>query len=251
LKSVIMQELKKLHGKLEKSHIEMRRRRTKTVSDKAFKDTVKEILTEWKTSVKPLLAQSRLLGKRQIEKVDVLLNRLYRTSSARIADTREVRSELSELHELLFRYELQISSRAKRSTAIYKSTREDLLMRLALSLKQFEVANDYFEEAKSCFEFGFMRAATIMAISALESCLKTDYLRIRGKQYDGKLSNLINRYFSGDLKRLPKQYEDFTKTYVKIRNSLTHPEEFDYSENIVFNVLSTVAELMKAVEKQY
>lgn len=131
------------------------------------------------------------------------------------------------------------------------SGREDLLKRLTLNLRHFEVASDYFEEAKSCFRHGFMRAATIVAISALESSLKTDYLRIKHEEYDGKLSKLLNRYFSGDLKRLPKQYEDFTNTYIKIRNSLTHPEDFDYSEHIVFNVLSTVAELMKTIEKQY
>ena len=131
------------------------------------------------------------------------------------------------------------------------SQRKDLIKRLSLKLKHFDIALNYFEEAKSCFRYGFFRASTIMAISALESCLKTDFRSFKGEEYEGKLFNLLNRYFSGDLKRLPKQYEDFSKTYVKIRNSFTHPEEFDYSETIVFNVLSIVRELMGAIEKLY
>ena len=131
------------------------------------------------------------------------------------------------------------------------SQREDLIKRLSLKLKHFDITQNYFQEAKSCFRYGFFRASTIMAISALESCLKTDFRKVKGKEYDGKLFNLLNRYFSGDLERLPKQYEDFSKTYVKIRNSFTHPEVFDYSETIVFNVLSVVMELMRAIEKLY
>lgn len=129
------------------------------------------------------------------------------------------------------------------------SEREDLIKRLHLDLKHFGIAQNYFDEAKSCFRYGFFRASTIMAISALESCLKTDFRRIKGREYEGKLFDLMNRYFTGDLKRLPKQYEDFSKTYVKIRNSFTHPEDFDYSETIVFNTLSTIMELMKAIDK--
>jgi len=154
---------------------------------------------------------------------------------------------LSEINELLFKYSLLISSK----TAHVPETREDLLKRLTIELKHFEVASDYFDEAKSCFRFGLLRASTIMAISALESCLKTDFLRVKGEEFEGRLFDLLNIYFSGNLKRLPVQYEDFSKTYVKIRNSFTHPEEFDYSENLVFAVLSTVAELMKAIEKHY
>ncbi|MDH5782926.1 MAG: hypothetical protein OEZ35_04590 [Candidatus Bathyarchaeota archaeon] len=131
------------------------------------------------------------------------------------------------------------------------SEREDLIKRLPLKLKHFAIAQDYFEEAKSCFRYGFFRASTIVAISALESCLKTDFRRMKEEEYEGKLINLLNRYFSGDLKRLPKQYEDFSKTYIKIRNSFTHPEEFDYSETIVFTVLSTVMELMRHIENLY
>jgi hypothetical protein len=131
------------------------------------------------------------------------------------------------------------------------SQREDLIRRLSLRLKHFEIAQSYFDEAKSCFKYGFFRASTIMAISALESCLRTDYRRIREEEYEGKLFTLLNRYFSGDVKRLPKQYEDFSRTYVKIRNAFTHPELFDYSETIVFNLLSTTMELMKAIESRY
>ena len=131
------------------------------------------------------------------------------------------------------------------------SQREDLIKRLKIKVKHFDTAQNYFEEAKSCFRYGFFRASTIMAISALESCLKTDFRKIKREEYEGKLFNLLNRYFSGDLRRLPKQYEDFSKTYIKIRNSFTHPEEFGYSETIVFNVLSVVMELMRAIENLY
>ena len=53
------------------------------------------------------------------------------------------------------------------------------------------------------------------------------------------------------MQRLPKQYEDFSRTYVKIRNAFTYPELFNYSETIVFNILSTTMELMKAIESRY
>lgn len=242
-----MEEFRKLHDKVEQFQKEMRRRRTKTVSDEVFKSKVKEIFTEWKTQVKPRIERSKLLGKVQIRNMDHRVTAFYKESTMRIADTKRVLLLLSEINELLFKYLLLISTK----TSLVSESREDLLKRLAINLEHFKVASDYFEEAKSCFNYGLLRAATIMAISALESCLKTDFLRIKGEEFDGKLFDLLNIYFSGNMKRLPKQYEDFSKTYVKIRNSFTHPEEFDYSENLVFAVLTTVAELMKAIEKHY
>ncbi len=132
------------------------------------------------------------------------------------------------------------------------SAREDLLKGITVVPKLFEVAADYFDEARSCFKYGFFRASTIMAVSALESCLKSDYRRVKGVEYDGKLFTLLNRYFSGDVThKLPMQYQDFSNTCLKIRNSFTHPKEFDYSESIVFNVLTVVAELVNTIEKFY
>jgi len=242
-----MEEFRKFHEKVEQFQKEMRRRRTKTVSDETFKSKVREIFTDWKAQVKPRIERSKLLGRVQVRNLDRRVTAFYNESMIRIADTRRVLLLLSEINELLFKYLLLISSK----TLHVPESREDLLKRLTINLEHFEVASDYFEEAKSCFRYGLLRASTIMAISALESCLKTDFLRIKGEEFDGKLFDLLNIYFSGDMKRLPKQYEDFSKTYVKIRNSFTHPEEFDYSENLVFAVLSTGAELMKAIEKHY
>jgi len=242
-----MEEVKKFHEKVEQFQKEMKRRRTKTVSDEAFKNTVREIFTEWKTQIKPQIERFKLLGKVQVRNLDHRIAAFYKEAMIRVADTRRVLLLLSEINELLFKYLLLISSKTSR----VPESKEDLLKRLTINLEHFEVASGYFEEAKSCFRYGMLRASTIMAISALESCLKTDFLSVKGEEFDGKLFDLLNIYFSGDMKRLPKQYEDFSKTYVKVRNSFTHPEEFDYSENLVFAVLSTVAELMKAIEKHY
>jgi CMP-N-acetylneuraminic acid synthetase len=74
-----------------------------------------------------------------------------------------------------------------------------------------------------------------------------DYYKLYNEDFDGNFYNLLNRYFSEE-KRLPKQYDELSKTYLKIRNSLTHPEEFVFSEIIVFNILSTVSELINHIE---
>jgi len=127
--------------------------------------------------------------------------------------------------------------------------REELVKKLILKTRNFKTADAYFEEASSCFTYGLFRSSVIVAISALESCLKTDYRMLKKEEYKGHLYNLINRYFSGDIQRLPKQYEDFSKTYLKIRNSITHPEAFEFSETIVYNVLGIVAELINCIDK--
>ena len=67
---------------------------------------------------------------------------------------------------------------------------------------------------KTAKKFGIIKCSLGYNLGFLESCLKTDYRRNNGQDYDGRLYNLLNRYFSGDIKRLPKQYEDFSKTYV-------------------------------------
>jgi hypothetical protein len=242
-----MEEIRKFHEKTEQFQKEMKKRRTKTISEEAFKNKVRELFTEWKTCVRPLIKPFRLICKQQLAKLDRNFASLYKEASYRVSDTRKVQQLLSETSELLFKCLLLLP---QKSFAV-SDAREDLVERLGIKLEHFEVASEYFEEARSCFKYGLLRASTIMAISALESCLKTDFLKIKVKEFDGKLFDLLNIYFSGSMKRLPKQYEDFSKTYVKIRNSFTHPEEFDYSENLVFAVLSTVAELMKAIEKYY
>lgn len=246
----MMREVKKFYKDLEKFTKDMKKRLTRTVSDVAFKNSVKNVFTEWKTKVKPQIEQSKLFDKSQIEDIDLNLTALYNESRKRVSETDQVISCLTKASELLFRYVI-LPSKTTKTLQMYRPQREDLLKRLSFKIKHFAVASDYFEEAKSCFSNGFFRASTIMAISALESCLKTDFHKTKGREYKGKFFNLLNRYFSGDLKRLPKQYEDFSKTYVKIRNSFTHPEEFDYSETIVFNVLSVVMELIRAIESLY
>ena len=245
-----MREVKKFYNDLEKFTKDMKKRVTHTVSDEPFKNIVKNIFTEWKTKVKPQIEQSKLFDKSQIEDIDLNLTALYNESRKRVSETDQVISCLTKASELLFRYVL-IPSKTTKTLQVHTPQKEDLLKRLSFKIKHFAVASDYFEEAKSCFSNGFFRASTIMAISALESCLKTDFHKTKGREYKGKFFNLLNRYFSGDLKRLPKQYEDFSKTYVKIRNSFTHPEEFDYSETIVFNALSIVMELIRAIESLY
>ena len=68
------------------------------------------------------------------------------------------------------------------------SQRGELMSKLVGNFKKFETAEEYFNEAKSCFEYGYFRSAVIIAVSALESCLKTDYRRnkeIRAKRQRG------------------------------------------------------------------
>lgn len=245
----MMREVNRFYNNLQKFTKEMKRKLTNTVSDETFRNTVKNTFTEWKTNVKPMIEQSKVFEKSKVEEIDLNLTKLYEESRKRVADTNQVTSLLTETSEILFTHILIPAKTVK--TRRIASEREDLLKRLSKRFKHFAVASDYFEEAKSCFRYGLFRASTIMAISALESCLKTDFHKVKGKEYRGKLFNLLNRYFTGDLKRLPKQYDDFSKTYVKIRNSFTHPEKFDYSETIVFNVLSTVMELIKTIDSLY
>lgn len=245
----MMRETNKFYSNLEKFTKEMKRRMTNTVSDEAFKNTVRDIFTEWKTNIKPQIEQFKLIDKSKVEDIDFNFTTLYNESKKRVAVTDQVVSLLTEACELIFRHVLIPSKTRKIKHTM--SQRADLVRRLNAKIKYFTVASDYFEEAKSCFRYGFFRASTIMAISALESCLRTDFHKVKGKVYRGPLFNLVGRYFTGDLKRLPTQYEDFSKTYVKIRNSFTHPEKFDYSETIVFNVLSTVMELIKTIDNLY
>lgn len=128
------------------------------------------------------------------------------------------------------------------------SERKTQVDKLIVPFKEFKLSEEYFIEAKSCYEFGFFKGATILALSALESAIKSDYLNKDKIEYGGKFLNLLNRYF-GDLHRLPVQYQDFSNTYVKIRNAITHPEDFDYSPTLVYTSLVMITELLNHLEE--
>jgi hypothetical protein len=126
-------------------------------------------------------------------------------------------------------------------------------------IKSFDVAKLYFDEAKNCFVRGFFRPSIILAMSSLESCVKQDYIensaenREKGEEFVNKTSfhKLLNKYFNvNDIGRLPKQYEDFSNTHVKIRNSLVHPEEFEFSEKTAEFNLRLISELIMHIESK-
>ena len=135
--------------------------------------------------------------------------------------------------------------------------RRKFVEELDLKITHFDVAGSYFEEAKNCYVAGFFRPSIILAMSALESCVKQDYIKNiaesedEGEKYvrDVSFHKLLNKYFNvKDIGRLPKQYEDFSNTQVKIRNSLTHPEEFEFSESTAEFNLRLIATLIKHLE---
>lgn len=72
-----MEQVKKFHEKVEQFQKEMRRRRTKTVSDEAFKNTVREIFTEWKTQIKPRIERFKLLSKVQVRNLNHHITAFY------------------------------------------------------------------------------------------------------------------------------------------------------------------------------
>lgn len=139
--------------------------------------------------------------------------------------------------------------------------REKFIEDLELEIRHFDIARQCFEEVRSSYIKGNFRAAIILAISALESCVKTDYIRNVGAK-EGKheeqsrgyvrktyLSQMLDRYFdSKDINRLPNEYKPFLDIHRKIRNSLVHPEEFTFSESVVRNALVSIAELIKHLE---
>lgn len=134
---------------------------------------------------------------------------------------------------------------------------------LELEISHFDIAREYFEEAKSSLIKGNFKATIILAISALESCVKTDYV-LNARQIDKKdeeqankyvrqahLNTLLDRYFDKkEIGRLPAEYKPIMDTYRKIRNSLVHPKEFAFSETVVKQTLALIAELIKRLEKQ-
>lgn len=135
--------------------------------------------------------------------------------------------------------------------------RRKFVEELDLKITHFDVAGSYFEEAKNCYVAGFFRPSIILAMSALESCVKQDYIKNiaesedEGEKYvrDVSFHKLLNKYFNvKDIGRLPKQYEDFSNTQVKIRNSLIHPEEFEFSESTAEFNLRLIATLIKHLE---
>lgn len=139
--------------------------------------------------------------------------------------------------------------------------RAKFIQGLELEIRHFEIAEKCFDEVESSYIGGNFRAAIILGISALESSVKTDYVKNIGpdegkneeqcKQYVRKmsLSEILNRYFGKkDLNRLPSEYKPFLDIHRKIRNSLVHPEEFTFTEPMVRNALTNIAELIKHLE---
>lgn len=142
--------------------------------------------------------------------------------------------------------------------------REKFIRDLEFKIQHFGIAKGYWEEVESSFVKGNFKAAIVMAISSLESCIKTDYLQ-NGRKKDNKnekdaddyvwktpLYDMLNRYFNKeDIGRLPDEYKSITDTHRRIRNSLVHPKEFPFSEAIIKNNLVVVAELIKHLEGLY
>lgn len=139
--------------------------------------------------------------------------------------------------------------------------REKFLQELELKIANFDIARDYWKEVESSFVRGNFKASIVMAISSLESCVKTDYLRNATKKdnknekdaedyiWKTSLYDLLNRYFDReDIARLPDEYKSIMDTHRKIRNSLVHPKEFPFSESMIKNNLTVVAELIKHLE---
>lgn len=99
----------------------------------------------------------------------------------------------------------------------------------------------------------------IISGSALESCVKLDYINNvapnpdEGEKYVREVSvhKLLNKYFNvKDIGRLLKQYKDFSNIHIKIRNSLVHPEEFEFSESTAEYALRLITELIKYLESK-
>ena len=153
---------------------------------------------------------------------------------------------------------LEVKERWESELSTAPSERANFIKDLDINSDIFGVAKSYFDEAKNCFVQGNFRASTIMATSALESCIKTDYIRnvdstLQGERYvkEVKLNKLLNKYLNQeDIGRLPKQYQDISGILIKVRNSLIHPEEFDFSENLVRHHLRLVIELIHYLERK-
>ena len=141
--------------------------------------------------------------------------------------------------------------------------REKFIRDLELEISHFEIAEECFKEVDSSYVQGNFRAAIILGISALESCIKTDYVQNVGakdrkneeqsRKYVRKtpLSVILDRYFDKkDVGRLPSPYKPFMDIHRKIRNSLVHPEQFTFTEPMVRQTLTSIAELIKYLEAQ-
>ena len=139
--------------------------------------------------------------------------------------------------------------------------RAKFIQDLELEIRHFEIAKECFKEVESSYIRGNFRAAIILGISALESCVKTDYVQNVGVNEDKSeeqsrkyvrktpLGDILNRYFNRkDISRLPSEYKPFLDIHRKIRNSLVHPEEFTFTEPMVRNALASISELIKHLE---
>jgi len=142
-----------------------------------------------------------------------------------------------------------------------KLKRAKFVQELELEIKHFVIARQIFEEVKDSYISGNYRASIILGISALESCIKADYILNVSSQEEKKpeeaqnyvrktyLSDLLDRYFDRkDINRLPTEYKPFVDIYRKIRNSLVHPEEFTFTEPMVRQTLTSISELIKSLE---
>ena len=118
--------------------------------------------------------------------------------------------------------------------------------------KAFSKVLEYFNEAKRCYITGNYRASLIIALSALECCLRIDYRRNTGEKWPGKLFQIIKYYFGEG--KLPSTYTELGQISNKIRNDITHPchkEEYDYTYTTVWHNLEVIKELINYVIKNY
>lgn len=139
--------------------------------------------------------------------------------------------------------------------------RAKFIQDLELEISHFGIAKACFKEVESSYIRGNFRAAAILGVSVLESCVKTDYVQNVGveeskneeqsRKYVRKtsLNDILNRYFDRkDINRLPSEYKPFLDIHRKIRNSLVHPEEFTFTEPMIRSTLTSIAELIKHLE---
>ncbi len=118
--------------------------------------------------------------------------------------------------------------------------------------KAFSRVFEYFNEAKRCYVTGNYKASLIIALSALECCLRIDYRRDTGKEWKGKLFHIIKMYFAKG--KLPSTYTELGLISDKVRNDITHPcheEEYDYPYTTVWHNLELIKDLINYVVKNY
>lgn len=106
--------------------------------------------------------------------------------------------------------------------------RAKFIQDLELEISHFDIAKECFKEVESSYISGNFRAAIILGISALESCVKTDYVQNVGAGEDkneeqsrkyvrkARLNDILNRYFDRkEINRLPSEYKPFLDIHRK------------------------------------